>query len=151
MRRFIFALACAGLLACSPIGGRAHAEVIIVINKSVQRMIVAVNGREQYDWPVSTGVAGGPPSGHYRPERLEREWHSRRFNWSPMPYSIFFHEGYAIHGTYHLSRLGSRASHGCVRLHPGHAATLFNLVRSHGMSRTRIMVASSPRYAARRW
>jgi hypothetical protein len=57
-----------------------------------------------------------------------------------MPHSIFFHKGYAIHGTIHVSRLGRRASHGCVRLHPANAATLFALVRNHGATDTRIFV-----------
>ena len=47
---------------------------------------------------------------------------------SPMPHAIFFYGGFAIHGTYELSRLGGPASHGCVRLNPSHAATLFSLV-----------------------
>ena len=149
MRRFFIALALACLTASLPAADPVRAEIFIAINKSSQRMTVAVNGREQFRWPVSTGVDGGPPSGHYQPERLERVWHSRRYNWSPMPHSIFFHKGYAIHGTYYLSRLGSRASHGCVRLHPAHAATLFVLVQRQGMGRTTIVVSGSPVYADR--
>ena len=66
-----------------------------------------------------------------------------------MPHAIFFHRGYAIHGTMYVSRLGRPASHGCVRLHPSHAAMLFALVRSEGMGRTRIVVSSSARFAER--
>ena len=62
-----------------------------------------------------------------------------------MPHAIFFHKGYAIHGTDYVSRLGQPASHGCVRLHPSHAAALFALVRSQGMGRTRIVVSGSAR------
>ena len=51
-------------------------------------------------------LAGGPPSGTYRPMRMERKWFSRKYDWSPMPHSIFFYEGYAIHGTNYVSRLG---------------------------------------------
>jgi hypothetical protein len=39
-----------------------------------------------------------------------------------MPHAIFFHYGFAIHGTNDLARLGGPASHGCIRLHPSHAA-----------------------------
>lgn len=39
-----------------------------------------------------------------------------------MPHSIFFHGGYAIHGSYEINRLGGPASHGCIRLHPANAA-----------------------------
>ena len=81
---------------------------------------------------------------------MERTWYSRKYGWSPMPHSIFFHKGYAIHGTLYVSRLGRRASHGCVRLHPSNAATLFALVRSQGMARTRIVRRGSKRAGARR-
>jgi hypothetical protein len=120
--------------------GPAAADVLININKSAQQMSVLVDGRLQYTWRISTGLGGGPPSGAYRPQRLERHWRSRKYGWAPMPHSIFFHQGYAIHGTVHVSRLGRRASHGCVRLHPAHAATLFALVRNYGSTQTRIMV-----------
>ncbi len=116
------------------------AEVVITIHKSAQRMSVAVDGVERYHWAVSTGVAGGPMAGTFRPQRLERSWYSRAFGMSPMPYSIFFHKGFAIHGTPYVSRLGRRASHGCVRLHPSHAATLFGLVQREGVSHTRIVI-----------
>jgi lipoprotein-anchoring transpeptidase ErfK/SrfK len=67
-----------------------------------------------------------------------------------MPHSIFFHHGFAIHGTGYVSRLGRPASHGCVRLHPNNAATLFALVKEHGMRRTTITIADSvPRMAYR--
>lgn len=123
--------------------GQARAEVVIVINKSTQRLHVLVDGAERYVWKTSTGTGGGPRNGTYRPERMERTWFSHKYGMSPMPHSIFFHEGYAIHGTIYVSRLGNRASHGCVRLHPDNAAILFDLVRSQGMSNTRIVVSSS--------
>lgn len=119
----------------------ATAEVVVTIHKSAQRMSVTVDGAARYSWAVSTGLRGGPPSGTYRPERLERSWFSRKFGMSPMPHAIFFHGGYAIHGTYYLSRLGRRASHGCVRLHPANAATLYALVRKEGIDNTRIVVS----------
>jgi len=155
MRRFLILVALgAGLvpLLAAPV----RADVLISIDKSSQRMTVVVDGRERHHWQVSTGVGGGPPSGAYRPERMERTWYSRKYNWSPMPHAIFFHEGYAIHGTYYVSRLGTPASHGCVRLLPANAAELFALVRGEGMGRTRIVVSGSvaarsgsPRYATR--
>ena len=59
---------------------------------------------------------------------------------SPMPYSVFYHGGYAIHGTGAVSRLGRPASHGCVRLHTANAKTFYNLVRRVGMGNTRVVV-----------
>jgi lipoprotein-anchoring transpeptidase ErfK/SrfK len=145
MRRSVSAAVLAGLWTVHTIFAAepAQADIVININKSKQRMAVVVDGTEQHVWTVSTGTEGGPPSGTYRPQRLERKWFSRKYNWSPMPHSIFFHEGYAIHGTVYVSRLGRRASHGCVRLHPNNAAALFALVRSRGRHNTTIIVSHS--------
>jgi hypothetical protein len=68
-----------------------------------------------------------------------------------MPYSIFFNEGYAIHGSYEISHLGRPASHGCIRLRPENAAVLFALVKDH-MQDTRIVITGegpAPRVRAR--
>jgi len=134
------AIACAALAVL--LGGiaYAHADVVIVVNKTTQRLSVAVDGTPRYEWPVSTARMGyNTPNGTYRPERLERQWFSRKYDWSPMPHSIFFDGGYAIHGSYEISRLGTPASHGCIRLHPNNAATLYSLVQEHRNS-TRIVI-----------
>jgi lipoprotein-anchoring transpeptidase ErfK/SrfK len=97
----------------------ASADVVVQIDKSSQRMAVSVDGTMRYNWPVSTGRSGyGTPSGVFHPQLMARRWFSRKYYNSPMPYAIFFYGGFAIHGTYELSRLGGPASHGCVRLHP---------------------------------
>lgn len=124
-------------------GSAAQAEIVVRVDKSAQRMSVIVDGVPTHNFVVSTGLAGGPPNGTYKPQRLERTWHSRLFNMAPMPYSIFFHGHYAIHGTTQVKRLGRRASKGCVRLHPRDAAVLFNLVQKQGMAKTRIIVEPS--------
>lgn len=120
----------------------ARADIEVRIDKAAQRMAVIVDGVNSYTWPVSTGLGGGPRSGVYTPQRLERKWNSRKYNWAPMPYAVFFHEGYAIHGTTHVKQLGRRASKGCVRLHPANAAVLFALIQKRGMKSTRIVVGS---------
>jgi L,D-transpeptidase catalytic domain len=118
----------------------AQASILITVNKSTQRLSVSVDGASRYVWPVSTARQGyATPNGSYRPERLERKWYSRKYDWSPMPYSIFFDGGYAIHGSYEISHLGRPASHGCIRLHPKHAAVLFSLVKRN-RNDTRIVV-----------
>ncbi len=119
----------------------ARAGVVVRIDKSSQRMSVSVDGAPLYNWPVSTGRRGyGTPSGVFRPRTLARHWFSRKYYNSPMPHSIFFYHGFAIHGTNDLGRLGGPASHGCVRLHPSHAAALFALVQRNGRSNTRIEI-----------
>lgn len=150
MRRLVLFLIAVVALAGSAI--EACAGVQVHIDKSSQRMLVAVNGRPAYLWPVSTGRGGfGTPSGRFRPQWMARSWFSTRYYGSPMPHSIFFHKGYAIHGTNYISRLGGPASHGCVRLHPGAAATLFMLVQRFGMANTSIMITgANPGLAKRR-
>lgn len=119
----------------------ARADVVVTISKAQQQMSVAVDGSEAHRWAVSTGRGRyATPSGSYRPVRFERSWHSRKYDWAPMPYSIFFHKGYAIHGTTEVKHLGRAVSHGCVRLHPTNAATLFSLARAQSARNVRIVV-----------
>ena len=136
-RGFTAAAVMAGL-ALAP----AHAGVVVQIDKSSQRMAVSVDGMKRFSWPVSTGRRGyGTPSGVFHPQLMARRWYSRKYYNSPMPHSIFFYHGFAIHGTNELARLGGPASHGCVRLHPSNAATLFALVaRQRG--NTRIVITN---------
>ena len=127
------------LFLCAAVG-RAQASVVITVDKTDQRLAVSVDGIPRYEWPVSTARIGyNTPNGTYRPEWLARKWYSSKYGWSPMPYSIFFHGGYAIHGSYEISRIGRPASHGCIRLHPANAAVLFALVKQH-MDDTTIVV-----------
>src|SRR3984893_12070207 len=121
----------------------ARADVVVQIDKSSQRMAVSVDGLTRYNWPGSTGRNRYcPPSGVFAPQLMARRWFSRRYYNSPMPHAIFFYHGFAIHGTYELSRLGGPASHGCVRLHPSNAATLFSLVEHSGPRNTRIEISN---------
>jgi hypothetical protein len=140
MRRFAVAFVLASVAGVVP----AAANVVVTIDKSSQQMSVAVDGQTRYTFPVSTGRAGyGTPSGVYHPQRLARTWFSKKYYNSPMPHSIFFHGGFAIHGSYEISKLGGPASHGCVRLHPSNAATLYALVQREGTGNTRIVVTGS--------
>jgi lipoprotein-anchoring transpeptidase ErfK/SrfK len=92
---------------------------------------------------VSTGRSGyGTPSGVFYPQAMVRRHFSRRYYNSPMPHSIFFYHGFAIHGTTDIYRLGGPASHGCVRLHPSHAAALYALVERNGLRNTRIVISN---------
>jgi lipoprotein-anchoring transpeptidase ErfK/SrfK len=119
----------------------ASAAVVVDIDRADQRMAVTVDGVPRYNWRVSTARRGYvTPPGTYHPEMLARHWFSRKYYNSPMPHSIFFYGGFAIHGSYEISRLGRPASHGCVRLDPGNAATLFGLVSREGMGATTIVI-----------
>jgi lipoprotein-anchoring transpeptidase ErfK/SrfK len=137
---------CAGALAAfvsffSLFSAAANANVLVQINRRTQTMQVSVDGVPRYSWRVSTGRAGlGTPAGTFHPRTLARSWFSRKYHNSPMPHSIFFRGGIAIHGTYETAWLGRAVSHGCVRLLPGNATTLFGLVQHEGMNATTIVV-----------
>jgi hypothetical protein len=125
------------------IAGPAYAaQVVISINEHNQIMTVMVGGQQEYVWPVSTGIARyATPSGTYKPFRMEEFHFSEEWDDAAMPHSIFFTRlGHAIHGTEHVDKLGNRASHGCVRLDPANAATLFALVQEVGMPNTTVVV-----------
>jgi lipoprotein-anchoring transpeptidase ErfK/SrfK len=130
-----------GLVVAVALTRSANAAIVVDINRSAQRMAVTVDGVPRYDWRVSTARRGYiTPPGTYHPEMLARHWFSRKYYNSPMPHSIFFYGGFAIHGSYEISHLGRPASHGCVRLDPGNAAILFGLVQHEGMVATTIVI-----------
>ena len=119
----------------------AQATVHVAIDLTHQRM--RVNGDEgSYDWPISSARSGfSTPGGSYAPTHLELMHYSKKYHMSPMPHAIFFRGGFAIHGTYSTGSLGRPASHGCVRLSPGNAATLYSMVQHEG---ARISISGTP-------
>ena len=119
----------------------AHANIAVRIQLSRQTMSVTVDGADFATWPVSTARRGyRTPVGSYKPYSLERMHYSRLYDDTPMPYSIFFRSGYAIHGTTEIRNLGRAVSHGCVRLSPDNARSLFELVQSQGRQNTTIEI-----------
>ena len=129
----------AALIAAAP----ARAELLISIDKTAQQLTVDTDGERLYTWPVSSGGHGyATPSGEFRALSMERHHFSREWDDAPMPHSIFFtRDGHAIHGSYEVKRLGRAVSHGCVRLAPANAATLFGLVKQAGLAHTRVVVS----------
>jgi lipoprotein-anchoring transpeptidase ErfK/SrfK len=115
----------------------------INIDVSSQSMLVTANGNKVASYKVSTARAGyWTPRGHWRVQRMARVHYSKQFNNYPLPHAIFFVGGVAIHATKGVHRLGSPASHGCVRLAPGDAARLYAMVASHGMKKTLVTVSN---------
>ena len=119
----------------------AQATVQVAIDLTHQRMHVT-SSHGAYDWPISSARSGfSTPGGSYAPTHLELMHYSRKYHMSPMPHAIFFRGGYAIHGTYSTASLGRPASHGCVRLAPGNATTLYGMVQAEG---ARIAISGTP-------
>jgi hypothetical protein len=148
MRSFLVAVT--GLLLITT--GAAEAKVAITVDKDNQRMTVAVDGVERYHWPVSSGIPSyETPNGSFRTFRMEEDHYSKEFDDAPMPHAIFFTKiGHAIHGTDSVNRLGSPASHGCVRLSRANASTLYALVQREGVLNTTVTLTGSSQVALAR-
>src|ERR1700692_1890749 len=148
MRSFLVAIA--GLMLFT--AGAAQAKIDVTIDKNAQLMTVAVDGVERYHWPVSTGIpTRETPNGNFRAFRMEEDHFSKEFDDAPMPHSIFFTKiGHAIHGTDSEGRLGTPASHGCVRLSKANASTLYALVQEQGVLNTMVTLAGSSQIALAR-
>lgn len=140
--RFLLALATAAMLVAGSAGAKA-ASLVAKVDVSTQTMTVSKHGQVIHKWRVSTARAGYvTPRGAWRPTRLHKMWYSRKYDMSPMPYAVFYHGGYAIHGTGAVKRLGTPASHGCVRLDTANAAKFYSLVKQVGPGNTRIIVSN---------
>ncbi|MGA8000905.1 MAG: L,D-transpeptidase [Pseudolabrys sp.] len=141
----LIALMTAGTVAVLVFGEAARADLLIQIDKSIQRMTVTVDGKQLYDWPVSSGGRGyDTPSGSFKPFRMDIDHRSDEWDDAPMPYSIFFTKiGHAIHGTYEQRNLGRAVSHGCVRLSVKNAATLWELVKRQKMANTTVVLGGA--------
>jgi len=124
---------------------KADSAVLINIDKTNQKMTVFLGGVEKYDWPVSTGKAGySTPSGTYTATSMNEIWYSKQWDNAPMPHSIFFmKDGHAIHGSNEVKNLGNAASHGCVRISPENAATLYALVAKNGLQNTQVVLTGT--------
>src|SRR6201996_5798223 len=148
MRSFLAALAGVILFA----GHAAQAKVDILVDKNNQLMTVSVDGVAKYRWPVSTGIPSREtPDGTFRAFRMEASHFSKEFDDAPMPHSIFFTKvGHAIHGTDSEGRLGTPASHGCVRLSRANATTLYALVEEQGVLNTTVTLTGSAAVALAR-
>jgi lipoprotein-anchoring transpeptidase ErfK/SrfK len=124
-------------------GGNASAsnQVVARVDLSEQRMVVSVDGRAAFEWKVSTAGKGYvTPTGSWKPTRMHAMWYSKKYDNAPMPHSVFFTGGYAIHATNAVKRLGTPASHGCVRLAPEHASDFYRLVQVFGPHNTQIVI-----------
>ena len=117
-------------------------SILVNVDKASQEMTVFIDGVERYSWPVSTGLSGySTPSGTYSASSMNKIWYSKQWDNAPMPHAVFFtKQGHAIHGTKEVKNLGKPASHGCVRLAPENAATLFALVEENGLDNTQVVL-----------
>jgi L,D-transpeptidase catalytic domain len=72
---------------------------------------------------------------------MDADHFSQEWDNAPMPHAIFIDlKGHAIHGFFDVKHLGLPVSHGCIRLSPDHAATLFDLVKQQTMANTKVVI-----------
>jgi lipoprotein-anchoring transpeptidase ErfK/SrfK len=116
-------------------------QLLAKVDLSDQTMTVYIDDKVKYVFKVSTGRSGyGTPTGQWKAEWLSRNHRSRKYNWAPMPWSVFFFGGYAVHGTTEVRNLGRPASHGCVRLHPDNAKLFYQLVEATGKRNSQVAI-----------
>lgn len=116
-------------------------QIIARIDISNQKMMVYVGEKLAHEFTVSTGREGyDTPTGRFQVQWIHPTWRSRTYDMAPMPWSVFFHGGYAVHGTTDIRRLGRPASHGCVRLDPKDAKTFYKLVDRRGLENTLVSI-----------
>ena len=125
------------------VAGAKKVSVLVNIDKTNQQMTVSLDGVETYQWRVSTGRTGySTPSGTYTATSMNKIWYSKQWDNAPMPHSVFFmKDGHAIHGSFDVRNLGKPVSHGCVRISPKNAATLYALVKENGLENTQVVVS----------
>jgi Uncharacterized protein conserved in bacteria len=126
-----------------------YAEII----KSSQTMYLYVGGELVDSFKVSTGIKKREtPNLSVRPSGpIFTKYNSKKFpggnyqGLGNMPYAVFIRGGYAIHGTTpgNFKKLGTRASHGCIRLHPYNARIFYELVKRIGLSNTWVSLKDS--------
>jgi len=141
VKRFLASAALAAAIVVSGATASLANRLVAHVDLSSQTMTVKKDGRTLYNWRVSTARSGyRTPTGKWSPTRMHKMWHSRKYDMSPMPYSIFFYGGYAIHGTNAVNRLGRPASHGCVRLDTRNARKLYQLTKQVGPQNMRVVI-----------
>jgi hypothetical protein len=143
MRFATIASASFAAAALASFASPVRADILISIDKNTQSMSVTVDGAPRYIWPVSTGRPGyDTPDGTFKLNRMDADHYSQEWDNAPMPHTMFFDlQGHAIHGFFDVKHLGLAVSHGCVRLAPENAATLFGLVQAEGISETKVIIA----------
>ncbi len=131
---------------CVQLGCQIYAQVV----KSEQKLYLYINGTLTATWAVSTGIPGRetPLLNSHPDGRIYQHYTSTKFpggdyqNLGNMPYAVFIQGGFAIHGTgtANWPKLGHKASHGCIRIHPDNAKYFNGLVRTAGVENVWVSV-----------
>jgi lipoprotein-anchoring transpeptidase ErfK/SrfK len=130
--------------------GKENSRVWARISKTDQRLYLSIDGKIVDTFKVSTGSKNHEtplfdmqPRGPIFQKYSSRKYPGGNYNGlGNMPYVVFIQNGYGVHGTTlgNIPRLGTKASHGCIRVHPDNAKIFNELVRRAGLENTWITV-----------
>lgn len=101
----------------------------IIVELSTQQVFVYEKGELLKTFLVSTGVDEYPTvTGHYNiyVKLLSTTMDGPGYHLPNVPYTMYFYEGYGLHGTYWHHNWGHPMSHGCVNMATPDAEWLFN-------------------------
>jgi len=107
-----------------PVSGRW-----IDVNLSQQRLTAYQGNSAVFSAAISGGLPRTPTvTGRFRVQTKLRSTRMRGpgYDLPGVPYTMYFHKGYAIHGTYWHNNFGRPMSHGCVNMRTQDAAWLFS-------------------------
>ena len=120
------------------------AEIVAVVDRATQKMTVSIDGVIAESWDVSTGRSlNSTRAGTFHPTSPPEFVHySHKYHHAPMYFAVFFDGNRAVHGipASEVPLLGTRASHGCVRLETANAEMFYYLVRINGLDHTTIII-----------
>ena len=117
-------------------------QVAIHVDLTNQTITVS-SPEDSFTAPISSGRRGyltDAVKGCHTPHHVTKMHYSRKYDNAPMPHSVFFRGGYAIHGTYEENKLGRPASHGCVRVARSTAKVIHDIVKKYGKNKTMVCV-----------
>ena len=125
--------------------------LFVHVIKSRQIMYLYLDGDLKDSFEISTGLQqySTPELSMHPRGPIFTKYTSRKFpggnykGLGNMPYAVFIKGGYAIHGTTtgNLKKLGTQASHGCIRLHPNNARLFYEMVKVVGLKNTWVKVS----------
>jgi hypothetical protein len=112
----------------------------IDVDLTRQTLVVYIGEAPVFATLVSTGIGAlgseaATPTGSYRiwvklrtsdMDNLENVQVRENYAIEAVPWVMFFHKGYGLHGTFWHSRFGETRSHGCVNLAPRDAERVFH-------------------------
>jgi lipoprotein-anchoring transpeptidase ErfK/SrfK len=101
----------------------------IVVSTEKQRIYAYENGQLVHSYLTSTGLPGTPTvKGDFNiyVKYVTDDMSGPDYYLPDVPYTMYFYQGYGIHGTYWHNSFGRPMSHGCVNLPTDQAEWFFN-------------------------